>query len=329
MESFMDRIRKYVWILWAAVLLAALLTACGSGEDNGGTESSDSVKIGVLRIADSVPLYVAEEEGIFDKYGVDAEIVEFGNASDQSQAMEAGAIDVMMTDMIVQCMIIKGGTDIRTIATALGADVTDGRMSVVAAPGGVVKSIADLEGSSVAISEGTQIEYLLDSYCAELGIDISKVEKVSIPSLSLRYEVLMENGEVDCALLPDPLSDVALINGAEMMIDDTTLENNYSISVIAATKDMIDDTELTENFIKAYNEAIDLLNNSPEDYRDFVISVANIPESLQDTYTIPHYIKNSVPTEDEVSSLVHWMTEKKLIEAAYTYEEVVDDSFCD
>lgn len=328
----MGKLKKCLTVMGAFAVSAVSLTACGSGTEDSSSESSsasnNSVKIGVLRTADSVPLYLAEHKNLFDKYGVDAEIVEFSNASEQSQAMEAGSIDVMMTDMIVQCLIQKGDTEVRTIATALGANIEEGRMSVVAAPDGKVTGVDNLEGSSVAISEGTFIEYLLDSYCEELGVDVSKIQKVSIASLSLRYEVLMENKEVDCALLPDPLSDVALMNGAEMIIDDTKLKNNYSISVITARKEMTDNTELADNFVKAYNEAIDLLNDSSDDYRDFVLSTANIPENMHDTYIIPHYTKNSVPSEDEVKSLVDWMVEKELLDSAYSYDEVVDSSFC-
>ncbi len=319
--------KKCIAFLCIAILSAVSFTSC-KGSEETTVKNDELIKIGVLRIADSIPLYVADKDELFEKHGVNAELVEFGNASDQSKAMESGEIDVMMTDMVVQCLIEKSGTEVRTIATALGADIADGRMSVVSAPDGKVKNIENLEGSSVAISEGTQIEYLIDSYCEELGVDINKIEKVSIPSLSLRYETLMENGEVDCALLPDPMSDVALMNGANMIIDDTELKNNYSISVITASKTMTENVELTEKFINAYNEAIDSLENSPENYRELVMSTANIPENMQDTYTIPNYTKNSVPDEKEVANLVEWMVEKKLIDNAYSYEQVVDDSFC-
>ena len=62
----------------------------------------------MLRIDDSLPLYVAEKDQLFQKYGANVELIEFGSASDQSKAMEAGELDGMMTDMIVQNLIKRG-----------------------------------------------------------------------------------------------------------------------------------------------------------------------------------------------------------------------------
>ncbi|MCR5083826.1 MAG: ABC transporter substrate-binding protein, partial [Parasporobacterium sp.] len=177
--------------LFLAVIFTAFISlacACnGTSTENG--ESSDSIagiKIGVLRTADSLPVYVADALDLFKDNGVDVELVEFSSASDQSKAMEAGAIDAMMTDMVVQNLISKGGTKLKTITTALGADPTEGKFLVVSYPDSSITSLDDVSGKSVAISEGTMMEYLVDSYFKELGIDINSVEKVNIPSLSLR-----------------------------------------------------------------------------------------------------------------------------------------------
>ena len=83
----------------------------GAQEKNDQAQTRGSVRIGVLQIADSFPLYVAVEEGLFQKYGLDVEIIEFQSASDQSVAYEAGELDGMMTDMIVQSLINKSSAE--------------------------------------------------------------------------------------------------------------------------------------------------------------------------------------------------------------------------
>lgn len=306
------------------VAMSLLLCGCGAKEAKG-----ESMKIGVLRTADSIPLYVAENERLFEKYGIDVELVEFGSASDQSKAMEAGAIDAMMTDMIVQCLLEKGGAEVRTIRTALGVHAAEGKFLVVTASDSELYEVTDLEGASVAISEGTMMEYLVDSYCAELGINLDKVEKVNIPSLSLRYETVMEGADIDCAILPDPLGDYAVMNGARCIIDDSQLENNYSVTVIIVTKELIDEQrEITEKFVSAYDEAVDMLNDSLDNYKELIFDVANVPKDMRDIYVVTEYPKNSVPGSEEVEGVVEWMKNKGLIDNEYTYEEVVDASFC-
>ncbi len=322
-----------------ATMMMTFLTACGdnavepevkaAAAENGNiTQNDEAIKIGVLRIADSLPIYIADSKGFFKECGVNVEVIEFGSASDQSKAMESGAIDGMLTDMVVEMLLKKGGTDLRTVAVGLGAEVPEGRFLVVSNKDAGVGSIDDSEGKTLAISEGTMMEYIVDSYYSELGKDITKVEKVNIPSLALRYESLSA-GEVDMAVLPDPLSVLAIEEGGNIIVDDTTLKNNYSISVVAFNKEFLDsNTEDVKKFASAYNKAVDTINNESEENIDLIRSVCNVPDVIKDIWKVQSYSKFTVPTEEETSSVVRWMMDKGLIEKKYEYSEIVDASYC-
>jgi len=306
----------------------SVATQENSAEESSNSGDSDaafgSIKIGVLRTADSVPLYVAQEDGLYEEYGVNVELIEFGSASDQSKAAEAGSLDMMMTDMIVQTLIGKGGVPMRTVRTALGADPTEGKFMVVASPQSELTGIENIEGKSIAISENTMMEYLVDSYLEELGIDESAITKVNIPSLSLRFESLISGSDIDSAILPDPLGDYAVSKGGVSIIDDTQLSGNYSISVIAATDSFIDEnSEALEKFLAAYDEAVDHINEDGTSYKNLVFEVASVPEDMQDSYQVPTYPKSSLPEEEPVESLQSWMVKKDLIDEALDYESVV------
>lgn len=327
--------------IFAIGLVAAMmLTACGTTttEDAADSEQIEeavtpntaemAIKIGVLRVADSLPVYIAASKGLFAECGVDVELIEFGSASDQSKAMESGVIDAMMTDMVVQTLIKKGGTDMRTVVTALGATVTEGKFMIVANDDAGINSIDDVVGRSVAISEGTMMEYLVDSYCNELGIDINTMEKVNISNLSLRYETLMAS-EVEMAILPDPMGDLAVISGGNAVIDDTSLDKNISCSVIAFSEEFIENNSTAvECFLDGYNAAIDRINQQHDVDLELIYSVANVPEAIQSVWTVPTFTKSSVPTEEQVADLMQWMVEKELIDEAYEYSKIVDDTFC-
>lgn len=66
--------------------VALMLMGCGYVEDKessvqaGGNSTADSIRVGVLRTADSLPIYVGEKTGLFEKYGVNVELVEFSSA---------------------------------------------------------------------------------------------------------------------------------------------------------------------------------------------------------------------------------------------------------
>lgn len=307
-------------LILLAVLLIILQNGCKKEEDL-------SLKIGVLRVADSMPLYVADKEEIFAEKGIDVELVEFGSYSDQSKAIEAGELDGIMTDMVVQCLLNKSGADLKTIAMALGAIVTEGRFLVVAAPGSSLTEPKDLEGHSVAIAEGTMMEFLLDSYCEELGIDVDKVNKVHVPKLSLRLDMVLEGTHVDAAILPDPLATYAVYGGANVIIDDTKLGSNLSQSVVAINGDLIENhAEEIRLFLEGYNNAIDKINLNPEDYKAYFLEVANVPKELSEEYVVPAFTPDSIPDENSTQKVARWMVKKDLIDRVFTYEELVDIS---
>lgn len=307
-------------------MLGVLMTfvGCGKQEIRDDTKENMTLKIGVLRTVDSLPIYVADDKDYFKENGVNVELVEFGSASDQSKAMESGAIDGMMTDMVVQTLLQKGGTPMRTVTVALGANISDGKFLVVSSPNSGIEKPEDAIGRTLAISEGTMMEYLVDSYFTELGIDINEVKKTNIPSLSLRFETLMADG-VDMAILPEPMGDLAVAGNCNTVIDDTTLINNYSCTVVAFRKDMIDSKEAeVKAFLGGYNQAIDRINEKNEEDKEFIYSVSNVPENLRGSWSIPTYAANKLPAEEEVDRIMEWMVNKKLLDKKYEYSETVE-----
>lgn len=314
--------KKIAFVLMGCMLVMTLLVSgCGKGKEH-------KLRIGVLSTVDSVPLYIANDDGLYEEYGLDVELVPFSSASDQSKALEAGEIDVVMTDMIVQSLLTKGGCPIKTVMLAVGEKPTEGQFMVVASPNSNYEAGGSIEGGKIAISEGTMIEFLMDSYCEELGIDENKIKKVTVPSIALRVEMVLEGKDVDMALLPEPLGEYALKQGCKCMIDDTILDVNLSQTVIAFRADYIQKhSNNIEKFVSAYSEAVDSLNNSPEKYRERVLKIANVPEGIEDDYVVTVFSKNTLPEEELVSRIENWMVDNQLLDKAYSYEELVDDSF--
>lgn len=101
-------------------VMAVSLAACGSNEapvDSAAKEpasvdsatveqpSDETIRVGVLSIADSLPIFAAEQEGMFEAAGLNVEVYPFKSSADQSKAVEAGELDIVMNDMIVQSLM--------------------------------------------------------------------------------------------------------------------------------------------------------------------------------------------------------------------------------
>ena len=317
---------KVTKIIAASLLGMMMFTGCGSGEAKDNNANTEPLTVGLMRIDDSFPFYVAEKEGLFEKHNVAVELQNFSNARDLSTALQGGELDALMTDTVVTGLSIKGGADVRIVAMALGAVPEEGRFLVISAPDSGITAPEQLAGKNVAISNNTMMDYLIDQFEAELGLE--NMTTVNMPDLMLRTTTLLEGKDIDAAILPDPLAAFAVAEGANIVIDDTELGENLSQSVVVVTKENIDDNRAqVEAMLAAYDEAIALINDNPDKYRTFALECANVPEALAETYPTPTFTANCVPTEAQIARVNDWLVEKELLTEAYEYEQMVDDSF--
>ncbi|MBR2008687.1 MAG: ABC transporter substrate-binding protein [Peptococcaceae bacterium] len=317
---------KVTKIIAASLLGMMMFTGCGSGEAKDNNANTEPLTVGLMRIDDSFPFYVAEREGLFEKHNVAVELQNFSNARDLSTALQGGELDALMTDTVVTGLSIKGGADVRIVAMALGAVPEEGRFLVISAPDSGITAPEQLAGKNVAISNNTMMDYLIDQFEAELGLE--NMTTVNMPDLMLRTTTLLEGKDIDAAILPDPLAAFAVAEGANIVIDDTKLGENLSQSVVVVTKENIDDNRAqVEAMLAAYNEAIALINENPDKYRTFALECANVPEALAETYPTPTFTVNCVPTEAQIARVNDWLVEKELLAEPYDYEQMVDDSF--
>ena len=323
---------KWKKVMASTLMGAMLLTGCGGSDtanENANAEQNvEPITVGLMRIDDSFPFYVAEKEGLFEKHGVNVELQNFSSARDLSTALQGGELDALMTAPVVTALSLKGGTDVRIVAMALGAVPEEGRFLVISAPESGITSPEQLEGRNIAISNNTMMDYLVEQYENTLGLDKTAITTVNMPDLMLRTTTLLEGTEIDAAILPDPLAAYAVAEGANVVIDDTKLDENFSQSVVTVTADAIQNNRAAvDAMLDAYNEAIELINANPDEYRTFALECANVPEALAETYPTPSFTAESIPDEAAIAQVNSWMVERGLLDKAYTYTEMVDTSF--
>ena len=321
-------IRKKRFLAAVILIMCLLFTACG-GSDEPAEQGGDTVKIGLLSIDDSLPFFVAQEKGFFDEAGVNVELLPFGSAKDKEMALEAGAIDGDMTDLIVTALL-KQTTDVKIVSFALGADSSEGRFVLLASPNSDIETMEDLKGIPVAIGNNTIIQYICDKVEIMNGFQPEEMLTQNIPDLGLRFEALMAGKDVQAAILPDPLAALGQMQGAKTILDDTTLDVNLSQSVVIFTQEAIDKKgDEIQKVMDAYFKAMTYLNENQgsEEVKAWHMEFCQIPEVLRDTYTTSTYTPNALPDEAMIGDVTDWMVEKGLLEEAFSYEDLVYEGF--
>lgn len=299
-----------------------------------GAPASPHIRIGLLRIEDSMPFFTAEHEDLFTLNNVQVELVPFSNARERDLALEAGEIHGELADLLAAALLKKGGTPVKVVSLGLGATPQEGRFVILSAPGSGINSPDQLAGIPIAVSRNTIIQYLAEEMLAEKGLPPQQIQLQNIPDLNLRFEALLEGQEVKAALLPDPLATLAEAHGARVVVDDTQLESNLSQTVILFREEILQNRpEAVKSILRSYRESCRRLNDTPALYKELFLEKARIPQDLENSYQIPHYSPPMLPQQGTVERVMGWMSsanaaaEKGLLEQPYTYEELVAPGF--
>ncbi|WP_258360291.1 ABC transporter substrate-binding protein [Moorella sulfitireducens] len=314
-------LRFFLFIL----LLVFVVSGCSkpAGKAGGG----ESLKLGLIPVEDNFPFFVAEAEGLFSRAGLEVELVPFNSARDRDLALQAKSIDGEVADIVATALLRKGGTPVKIVSLTMGSTPAEGRFALVARPGTNIGRPEQLEGVTVGISENTIIEYVADRLLEGAGVDPGSVQKVAVPQIPERLQLLL-GGRLEAALLPDPFATLAEKKGGRVILDDTKIDRNLSQVVLIFREETLKEKgPAIKKLLEVYAEAAGLVSSNADKYRELFVARARIPEELKDTYLSPKFSPPRLPAETEVTDVQQWMVAKKLLPAAYGYDELVDPTF--
>lgn len=284
--------------------------------------SGDPLKVAFLPILDSLPYYVAAENGYFDEAGVAVEVVPVASGLERDQLMQSGEIDGMLTELSTVAVFNQEAVTLQAVTTARKAYPDAPLFRVLAAPDAEAGAPADLAGVPIGIAENTIIEYVTQRLLEAEGLSPEDIVGQSVPAIPERYQLLME-GQLAAATLPDPMAQSAMEDGARLVIDDSAYPE-YAVSLIAFSADTIaarpDDVKA---FVQAWDRAAEAINADPEAYRGLLLEKVNVPPNVQETYAIPPFPRGEVPTEAQWDDVVTWLIDKGLLQSGPAYAESV------
>lgn len=283
------------------------------------------IRVGLLPIIDSVPFYLAEEEGLFEAAGLNVTFETFSSALDRNAALESGAIDGQLADLIATGLINGEQHNVSIVKTTYRATGDVAMIALVAGADSGIESPADLEGRSVGISTNSLIEYHLDLYLDEAGLDRDAVEKTEVAAIPVRMELLSQ-GQLDAAVLPEPLITLAVNAGGTVILDDR--QSRLGMSMLEFNVDYLADHEANvKKFLAVHEEAVQRINANPDEYAYLLPAKARLPEFLVGIFNVPPFPSNDVPTAAETQQASDWLLEKGLISQAREYGHWVHPSF--
>jgi NitT/TauT family transport system substrate-binding protein len=309
------------------ITLVILMTACGvlPGQ-TAATSAPVTLKVTALPILETLPMYVAQQEGLFAAHGVTVEVVTAASAPERDQLIASGQADGMVNELLGAMLYNKDQTQVQVIRYARSATADAPLFSILASTQSGITTVAGLKGATIGISTGTIIEYLTDRLLQKEGLAAGDYKKVAVPKLSDRLALVGNNG-VNAAVFPMPQTELAIQQGAVSVIDDSS-HPEYSFSVLTFRKAVLDkNPAAVKGFLAAWEEAVAKINANPDQYKSLLVKQKILPESLSASFKTPKFVTAGVPTPAQFMDMLDWAKNAKLLTTDPVYDQNVTAAY--
>lgn len=303
----MNGIRIFLTIATGLLCFAA----CGGRGDNTQTDNekdawesdSASLRIAVMPTIDCLPLYVAEEEGMFERQGVSVSLYPYQAQMDCDTAMQNGWVDAMVTDLVRAERLKSQGVRLRYLTA------TDLQWQLVAGKHARLKKLGQLENKMIAMTRYSATAMLADALVDSASVINEHVFRIQVNDLGVRLQML-ETETMDAMFLPQPQATAAKLLGAEVLYD--TQWNDVCMGAMVASETSQCDTlrqRLTKGMLKAYGEACDSINKRGVRYYSKLMTQRLVMKDGV-TDSLPsdiHFNGVRQPREQDITRATSWL----------------------
>lgn len=251
---------KKTGILFVMLMVLASMSGCGKSD-----EKATTVNMGYFNnITHAQALLMKAEGKLESSFGEDITVKwnAFNAGPAEVEALFSGAIDIGYIGPVPAINAnVKSNGDVVILSSA-----TKGGAVLVGRKGSGIKDVKDLSGKVVAIPQigNTQhlslLQLLSDNGlkpASEGGdVTVSAVENADVANM-------MERGDIDAALVPEPWGATLLGQGAELLMDydDIYMQGQYDVAVVVVRKEFMEaNPEIVEKFLKEHEAATKKVN---------------------------------------------------------------------
>jgi NitT/TauT family transport system substrate-binding protein len=246
---------KMTTILAIAILLIA----------SGGASSAADRSLRVAYPAPAgafLPLWAAQDAGIFKKYGLSVELIAVGSSTRGIAAMVSGYLDVMAgggsSGITSQ---LQGYTDLALFANIIQTFL----FSVMTQPS--ITDVSQLRGKRMGVTRfgGTldfAARYYLKRHGMEPGKDVSFLQIGAMPDIA----VAVATGAIESGVVGVPQNLLAKKQGLRELADLSEIGARYALAGFLAKRSFLSDNhDLMVRFMKTQVEAIHYVKTRPKE----------------------------------------------------------------
>lgn len=248
--------------LIAMLIGVALLTVACSGttaKSAKAPENLKSIQVGYLNVMDDAQAMLAKDAGLYEKHGMDVELVLFSSGTDLIKALIGGQLQAGVLGFTNAVSWAAQGADLKIVG---GAQM--GYHSIVVRKGSGIKTVADLKGKRLASQKaGSTADIVLNgAVLPQAGLTRKDVTMVYVdPALAIQS---LAADQVDAAFIFEPYEQLAKATvDVEAIYEVGKVWPFPCMVVITTGKELTADRETINRVLEAQREAIEMMQKDP------------------------------------------------------------------
>jgi ABC-type nitrate/sulfonate/bicarbonate transport system substrate-binding protein len=250
------------------------------------------IRIGYAAVsAGFVPLWLAQEVGLYEKYGLRAELINLGPRG--VTPMIAGEVDVVQVAGPSVFAAALQGADTLWMLVTINRPV----LRLVVRP--EIDRVESLRNQAVGITgRGTYVAQWMDFALRRYGLEPDRDVTVLTTGGLVESVAAVSTGRVAATLIPPPFHLRALDLGLKELLDLSTFDSPYPAAGVATTRRALrEQSELLRRFARAYVEAIHLYRTDAALSQDLIsrYTMTTAPEELAESYRAYRDLTEAVP----------------------------------
>lgn len=273
------------------LVVVTFLSLVLSSEALSQSKPLKKIRVGVSAVSmGNIILYVVKEARLYEKYGLDAEVITMNGSGISSKALISGGIDIapIATPTVINANL--AGADMQILGHTLPGVVH----ALMVKP--EIKRVEDLKGKKIAVSSlGSLTDFLVRYIAKKKGLNPDRdVTLITTGGDSDRI-VALSSGAVDGAAMSHPAYGRAQKLGFPMLWD-SAKEVNYPWIEITTRRAIVkSEREMIMNYMKAHLEGIALFKKDREFGKKVIRKTLRIDEEdlISESYEI--FSKNFLP----------------------------------
>lgn len=260
--------------------------------------AAEPFKVGYLRVMDDAQAIAAYEGKLYEKHGLDVELVEFKSGTDLIKAIVGGQLDTGVLGFTNAVSWSSRGADLKVVSGA-----QRGFHAMVVRDDLGVDTVADLKGRTLASQkEGSTADTVLRGVVLkEAGLQVDDLDIMGVsPQVAVQSLV---GKRVDAAFLFEPQSTIAQYIAPVKQIYEIGESWPFPCMVTITSADTLrDKKDLVWKSLDAQREAIELLQEKPAEAAELIASYFIAEPTLK---TLEH---GELPREQVIEQAIRTQT---------------------